>query len=414
MNADLISRKNFWIHVTEGATYLSSGVLLSAQTVLPALVDKLGGDNITVGTIPIVVYLMFFLPQIVSANYIRSTPFRKAWTLRLGILQRIQILLFAVVIALFGLRFPRATLVAFFVIYIVNQALAGLGSPVWFDLVAKTTRFGDRGKLMGIRTSIGALLGFMNGFLLTILLAYLTYPYNFAAVFGIAFLLQFTSWMILRNVTETERSNVEPHVSIEKLVDRVKEILRRDVVYRRFLVSAALLIVGLMPMGFFMIAAIKEYSLDESYVGLFTTTMVGAQVLSGALLGWLADEKGHKMSLLFCSSATAFATVVALVGGSPNRFFGVFFFVGINIGAETITRYNFVERCAREEDRSLYVGIMNAWLAPFYFSATVGGFLCDKFGYTIVFVLGLAATLSGIALLSRLPDPSRSRAIAAH
>ncbi|HEY6952131.1 MAG TPA: hypothetical protein VI758_06965, partial [Bacteroidota bacterium] len=121
MDADAVLKKNFWIHLIEGATYLSSGVLLSPQTVLPALVDKLGGGNVAIGAIPIVVSLMYFLPQIVSANYIRSSPFRKGWTLRLGMLQRVQILLFAIIIGFLGLRSPGVTLAAFFVIYVVNQ-----------------------------------------------------------------------------------------------------------------------------------------------------------------------------------------------------------------------------------------------------------------------------------------------------
>ena len=409
MESKSVSKRNFWLHVSEGAVYLSSGVLLSPQTVFPALVAKLGGDNVAVGAIPIIVYLMFYLPQIVSANYIRSSPFRKPWALKLGILQRFQILLLAIVVALFGLHSPSLALGAFFVIYVFNQVFAGLGSPVWFDLVAKTTAPNDRGKLMGIRISLGALLGFLNGFLLTILLAFLVYPLNFAAVFGFAFLLQLTSWMILRNVKEDRHSVVMPHDSIRALFVRIKSIFQSDAIFRQFLASAAFLIVGLMPTGFFVLAAIRRFHLEESYVGLFTITMVVAQIMSGTLLGLLADKKGHKASLLVCAAATASATIIALASGSSYWYFAVFFLVGINLGAEMITRYNFVERCAPESDRPLYVGIMNAWIAPFYFSAAIGGWLSDKFGYSAVFALGLTATIVGLVLLQRIPDPNRAR-----
>jgi len=405
------TRRNFWIHVAEGAIYLSSGVLLSPQTVFPALVARLGGSNVAIGAIPIIVYLVFYFPQIVSANFIRTSPFRRPRALKLGILQRVQILLFALVIAFLGLSAPSIALAAFFLIYIANQVFAGLGSPVWFDLVAKTTTPADRGKLMGIRTSIGALLGFLNGLLLTVLLALLSYPFDFAAVFAVAFLLQFTSWMILRNVRETQPSVVVPRDSFRELFVRVSDIFQRDAVYRRFLISAAFLIVGLMPTGFFMVAAIRSFNLDESYIGLFTIMLVAAQILSGVLLGWLADKKGHKASLLVCASATASATLIAIAAGSSFGYFAVFFLVGMNLGAEMITRYNFAERCAPETDRPLYVGIMNAWIAPFYFSATFGGWLSDIYGYTPVFIVGLAATVVGLILLIRIPDPTRLRTV---
>jgi hypothetical protein len=413
MHTEFISKKNYWIHVTEGAFYLSSGVLLSPQTVFPALVARLGGDNVAVGAIPIIVYLTFFLPQILSASFIRTQPFRKPWAIRFGILQRLQVLLFAVVILLFGVRSPSIALISFFAIYVANQVLAGLGSPVWFDLVAKTTIPAERGKLMGIRTSVGALLGFMNGFLLTALLTFLVFPFNYSSVFAVAFALQFSSWMILRNVTETQPSVVEPRASFGDLVSHVRQIILKDRLFRRFLVSVAFLIVGLMPAGFYTIAAMKKFALDESYVGLFTVTMVSAQIVSGVLLGWLADKRGHKASLLVCACATAGSAALALMGVSVVYFFGVFFFVGVNLGAEMITRYNFVERCAPERERPLYVGIMNAWLAPFYFSATVGGWLSDNFGYECVFLIGLIATVLGAVLLARLPDPSRMSGVRA-
>ncbi len=409
MDSPEIVRKNFWLHVTEGAVYLSSNVLLSPQTVFPALVAKLGGDNVAVGAIPIIVYLVFYFPQILSANYIRSSAFRKPWTLKLGMMQRLQILLFSIVVAVFGAGAPRVALAAFFIIYVASQVLNGLGSPVWFDLVAKTTTPADRGKLMGFRISIGALLGLLNGFVLTLLLAFLTFPYNFAAVFAFAFFLQLSSWLILRRVVETRPSEVITHDSFPALFIRIRSILRRDLVYRRFLISTAFLVVGLMPMGFFMIASLREYHLPESYVGLFTITMVVAQVLSGVFLGWLADVKGHRVALILCAAATASATILGLVGSSPVFFFAVFFFVGMNLGAEMVTRYNFVERCAPDSDRPLYVGVMNAWLAPFYFSATIGGWVSDRFGYKPMFAMGLVATSVGIALLYKTADPGRPK-----
>lgn len=409
VHTNLVSKRNYWIHVTEGALYLSSGVMLSPQTVFPALVTRLGGDNVAVGAIPIIVYLMYYLPQIVSANYIRGTPFRRAWTLRLGLLQRVQILLLAGIIALFGIRLPSVALAAFFVIYVLNQMLGGLGSPVWFDLVVKTTEPSDRGKLMGFRLSIGGLLGILNGFLLTAVLAHVGFPYNYTVVFVLAFLLQFSSYLVLRNVKESEYSAVSQHVSLDTLFSRIKAIVRNDLIFRRFLQSIALSTVGLMPVGFFMIAGMKKFDLPPSYVGLFTITMMTAQVLSGVSLGVLADKKGHKTSLLACAFATALATVLSLASVSVVFYFGVFFFVGVNLGAEMITRYNYIERLAPASERPLYVGIMNAWVAPFYFSAILGGWMIDRWGYEIVFVAGLLATLAGIATLRVLPDPSRKR-----
>lgn len=69
-----------------------------------------------------------------------------------------------------------------------------------------------------------------------------------------------------------------------------------------------------------------------------------------------------------------------------------------------MTRYNFAVNCAPENERPPDVGMMNAWLAPFYLSATLGGWLSDMFGYNVVFVAGLAAACCGMLILSHLPS----------
>jgi MFS family permease len=399
-----IPRKNFWIHLLEGALYMSTGVLLSPQTVFPALIAKLGGGNVLIGCVPIIVYLAFFVPQLFSANYVRTVPFRKPLTLSLGIAQRMLIFLFAVLLGLVGKAHPGWALTAFFVIYITNQVLAGFTSPIWFDFVMKTISSHERGKLMGLRISSGALLGLLNSFLLTILLSYLVFPLSYAAVFGVAFLFQFASWIVQRNVDETEPTRTETLKPLSELFGRVRTILKTDKIFFRFLVSAGFLTIGLMPYGFFTVTAMRTLNLSESYVGVFTVTTVVAQIVSGGFLGWLSDRTGHKNALLICSTSLMCAIALALVASSVEFYIAVFFFVGVNLGAETMTRYNFAVSRTSDTDRPIYVGLMNAWLAPFYISATLGGWLIDLIGYAPVFVIGLLSAGIGLVLLMGLPS----------
>jgi MFS family permease len=83
----------------------------------------------------------------------------------------------------------------------------------------------------------------------------------------------------------------------------------------------------------------------------------------------------------------------------------VFVLLGINVGAEMFMRYNFAVECAPVGDRPMYVGIMNAWFAPFYLITPFAGWLCTVQGYNFVFWLSLAFGIAGIILLRRTPDP---------
>jgi MFS family permease len=175
--------------------------------------------------------------------------------------------------------------------------------------------------------------------------------------------------------------------------------------FRLFLISTAFSVVGLMSQGFFTIVALRRFDLPESFIGFFTMTMLSAQVVFAGLLGWIADLKGHKISLVVCSAAMALASFIALFADHPVWYFVIFSFVGLIFGVELITRHNFVAELASDQTRPLYIGIMNAWSAPFFLSSLIAGWVTERFGFDVVFVIGGIFSLLGLALLLRIEDP---------
>jgi MFS family permease len=391
---------------------MSSFALLNFQVVYPAIVQHLGGSNIAVGSLPVINYLLYLLPQLVAANYVNMEPFRRPWVLSAGLAQRLQILLIAIVIALFGSGFPTLALMLFFILFGLNQVIAGIVAPSWFDFVVKTTLPHQRGRLMGLRTSFGSGLGLLNSLILAALLTYFAFPWNYALAFLLAFGFQFASWIWLKKVVEDAPSKVEAPVALSRLIAKVLAIVRGDRMFRRFLISTGFSVVGLMSQGFFTIVALKRFDLPESFIGFFTMTMLSAQVVFAGLLGWIADLKGHKISLVVCSAAMALASFIALFAEHPVWYFVIFSFVGLIFGVELITRHNFVAELATDQTRPLYIGIMNAWSAPFFLSSLLAGWVTERFGFDVVFVIGGICSLLGLALLLRVEDP-RTRKSAA-
>lgn len=400
---------NFRFHLLEGALYGSSFALLNFQVVYPAIVQHLGGSNIAVGSLPVINYLLYLLPQLVSANYVSMEPYRRPWVLAGGLAQRLQILLIALVIALFGTGFPTLALMLFFLLFGLNQVIAGIVAPSWFDFVVKTTLPHQRGRLMGLRSSFGSGLGLLNSLVLAALLTYFTFPWNYALAFLLAFAFQFSSWVGLRKVVEETPSPTEPPVPLSHLIAKVTAIVRKDRMFRLFLISTGFAVVGLMPQGFFTIVALKRFDLPESFIGFFTMTMLSAQVVFAGLLGWIADLKGHKISLIVCSGAMTLASVTALFAQHPIWYFAIFAFVGLIFGVELITRHNFVADLASEKTRPLYIGIMNAWSAPFFLSSLLAGWVSERFGYDVVFIAGGVFSLAGLLLLLRVEDPKSKK-----
>lgn len=407
-----ITSSNFRYHLIEGALYFASFALLNFQVVFPALVQRLGGGNIAIGSLPMMNYLLYLLPQVVAANYVTMESYRKPWVMISAIAQRSVILLMAITIGVFGGTVPSLALLLFFLLYALNQMVAGVAAPNWFDFVVKTTHPLQRGRLMGMRSASGALLGFLNSLVLAGLLTYLPFPQNYALAFLLAFGFQFASLVVQRNIVEDIPSPTEPPVPLSRLMAKVIQTVRSDRTFRRFLFSIGLSVIGLMPQGFFTVAAFQRFDLPESFVGFFTMTMLASQVIFAGLLGLLGDLKGHKISLMICALAMTAASILAVAAAHPAWFFVIFSFVGLIFGVELITRHNFVSDLATNQSRPLYIGIMNAWSAPFFLSSLIGGWISDQFGFDAVFIIGAVFSLAGLWVLMRVRDPRAVKKVA--
>lgn len=402
-------KRNFQFQLIEGALYLSTRSLLSPETMFPALIQRLGGNDVAVGAIPVIVYLAFFLPQIVGANLFSYVPYRKVVVIRGGFVQRVHIFLLALCVGVLGGTYPSVALALILLLYASNQASSGLITPAWGEFVAKTVSPKNRGKLLGLRTSLGAGLGFLNGFFIVVVLGYVQFPWNYAFIFFLAGILQMSSLVAQQKVVEDSPSRSKKPISSKRLYVTVRRILRIDKPFRQFLIASAFLVVSFMSVAFFTVSALKKFSLDESYVGVFTILTISAQIVSAITLGWLADRRGSKYGLLICGGALVGATTLALVAQSVVYYYAVFFLIGITIGAESFLRYNIAVEYAPTEDRALYVGVMNAWFAPFYLSNLLGGWLSSQYGYSVVFAVSVVMGTLGLLLLYKIPQRKENK-----
>ena len=157
-----------------------------------------------------------------------------------------------------------------------------------------------------------------------------------------------------------------------------------------------MLTVSFSSAAFFTIAAMKRFDLSEYEVGLFTVVMITGQIISGVFLGWLADTKGTKSALVICGGSLLVSITVAWLAQSVTWYYVVFLFFGINVGAETAMRLNFAVECAPERERPMFVGLMNAWFAPFYLVTPLAGVVSAAYGYRIVFLCSMMIGLLGL------------------
>ncbi|MBX2989954.1 MAG: MFS transporter [Bacteroidetes bacterium] len=403
-----VDRKNFVLNFSEGALFAASGSLMSPQTVLPVIVAMLGGSNITIGALSVIVWVGLFLPQIFAARYVETLPWKKPWAIKFGIAQRVTVLCIGVGLLLFGADQPALALVVFFVFYSLCQILLGVTTPGWFDMFAKMVPTRKRGRLVGIRSSLGGIGAFCCGLILTWLLARFPFPLGFAFAFFLAFGLQSASILVQMALVETEPSPTSERQPLAVYLRDLPRVLRENAAFKHFLVASMFQIVASMPVGFYAVYAMSRFDLNKEVVGTFTLAIVGVQVATSLLIGYLSDKRGNKLTLVLAAVALLCANVMALFAPSADWFFLVFLFLGINLGTELLARYNIAVEYSPLHQRSRYVGLMNTILAPFYIVGLLGGTISEVFGYSALFAVGIIASIAGVAMtMFRVQDPRK-------
>ena len=409
-----IERKNLVLNVVEGGLYISTTAFLSFQTVLPALVSRLGGTNVEVGMVAAIAYIGAVLPQLFAARVVETLPWKKPWAIRLGFAQRLCVLLMGLFILFFGSVGSPLVLWIFFLLYLLNQTVGGITSVGWFDFFVKITSPEKRGRLIGYRNSLGGFGAFLCGFVLTWLLASFAFPLGYALAFVLAFLLQVSSVVVQRYMIETDPSPTVARRPIFSFLKDLRRVLRADRDFSRFLVASAFLIMAMMPQGFFIVHVLKDFAADESVVGLFTLSMVAIQVVSALVIGFVIDRYGNKTALLCAASSMLMATLGAVIAPTPGWFVVVFGFLGVNFAAEGMVRSNMAIEYSPAAQRSTYLGLMNTLLTPCYLSGLAGGLVADLLGYRGMFMVGAFFSVIGIFLLAvRVRDPRAIQRVAA-
>jgi hypothetical protein len=395
--------------LAEGGLYLAAGPFFSPQTVLPALIAGLGGGNVAVGAIGVITNAGLFLPQALAARHVVGAAWKKPGAIVYGAIQRAAVLLLALAVLLFGASRPGLALVLVLSLFTLNQVLLGIAALVWFDLFIKVTPLGWRGRLVGARNALGGVISVLGGVALTWMLATHAFPRGFALALFAAFALQLLSLLAQLPIVEMDPSPVTPVRPLPAFLRELREVLRRDRDFARFVGYACVSYLALMPAGFFTVYAMRRLHADAAVVGGLTLTMVTVQVISAPLCGHLADRFGNKVALAVSASALLCASAWALLAPTLAAFVAVFAFLGVNLGTDYMARHNMAAEYAPEEQRAAYIGIMNSSLAPFCLSGLLGGVISDTLGYRAVFGLGVAFSLATLSLLARLPDPRHSR-----
>jgi len=401
-------------------TFITLGIsFISRETVVPVLVSQLTDSKLVIGLVPAMWSLGLYLPQLLTANWAESMPYKKPFVMVIGFfLERLPYLLIGLAVLFFAVESPTVALAAVLMGIGLASSGAGLGTPPWLDMIAKIIPVRRRGIWLGLGHGLGQLMGVVGAYFVGRILISRAFPGNYALLFFLAFGFVVVSWVGLALTREPVSEVTKKTVPLFRYLGRVSTVLKRDINYRRYLISKSLVNLGGMSAGFFAVFGTEMFSLDGRGVGLLTAVLVGTQAILNPLCGLLADRVGHKAVLAGAAFFVVLAPLSALVIGrgvaagptagsifSPYAFGSVpiglvvtFVFLGTFLAADHTSSLPIILEFSAPENRPTYIGLTNTLLAPVLIGAPIlGGWLAGALGYSALFsaalVVGAAALL---------------------
>jgi MFS family permease len=404
-------RHNFVALGLDYSCFLIAMSFASAATILPAFAAHLGASNVTIGAIPAVLTLGWFLPSLFTAHHTERLPRKLPFVLRYTIWERVPMPLLAAVAWFIAEPFPEMALLLFFGLLLVMTGTGGALMPAWMDIVGRAIPTTLRGRFFGVANVTASAGGLLGSALTAWLLSAFAPPRSYGLCFLTGTVFVVVSYVALARVREPDGIVPSAPLSLAAYLRSMPDLLRRDRNLFWFLVARAVGTLGGMATGFYTVYALRVFGAAEWQVGAFTTLLLAGQVVGNMGLGWLADRVGHRTVLVLGFSALVVGNALAFAADSVRALEPVFALLGIHYASIHISARTILLELANEGERQTYIGLVNTALAPLTFTAPIAaGLMADRVGFPFVFALAAALSVAGLALLVTLVhEPRRVR-----
>ena len=401
-------RWNFLVNSLDGASFWFGMSFISATIILPLYVSHFTSSPLVIGLISFLSTSGYLVPQLFTSNAVERAPMKKFFPVTIGFfLERIPIFLLAPAAYFLATSQPHLALIAFLVLYAWHTIGAGMIVVGWQDMIAKIIPVEKRGRFFGITNFLGNGAGVLGAFAVPFILSRYTFPLGYVISFALAAVLIFLSWVFLSLTREPAVQSSKPPVSQLDYLRSLPEVLRQDRNFRMYLLSQIVFYLSGMAIGFLAVYAVETWHMSDATAGGFTVALQIGLALGNLFFGFLADRKGHKLSLEISMTLSILSLILAISAPNPWWFFPIFFLRGAVNGGTFVSGISIVYEFANAENRATYIGLANTLpgvagaIAPL-----LGGLLAGVVSYQAMFILAvIIGVFSWILLRFAVREP---------
>lgn len=389
-----VTRRNFWLNVTEGAFFNAGFAFMAPTTLLPLFVASITSSRLAIGLANALLMLGLGGAQLLSAWWTRRTPRFWPWFVLSNTLCRIAV----IPLVLVPFLPPAWRLGGFFAALLMFSISWGIAAATWGDFIGRLLPADRRGEFFGWQGSLQGPASMIATLAAALILSTLQAPWSFSACFLSAFVLMSMSLGCMVQ-TRYDGQHEEAEVASDPFWGSLLLKLRERPVFLRYALLRLVLAGGTVGNSFYVVAAQERFRLSPGFSTLLGLALLALPTLTGVWWGRLGDRKGPFAHIIAAIAVGATSNLLLILPGPLPLYVLGILLVGITARLLLMADYAFIYQNCPDE-RATYLGLFSFLQLPALLGfPLLAGAMADRFGIPWVFGgAAIAWMAGGIAL----------------
>jgi MFS family permease len=406
-------RFNFAVNILDGGFFGFALGFASFITIIPLFVSRLTDSALLIGLVPAIHNVGWLFPQLLTAGWVSRAKRIKPIVVWTTIHERIPFLGLALVAWFLPRLGTQTALILTFLLLVWQGFGGGFTANAWTNMITKIVPANLRGTFFGAQTAAFTGLEGLSAVAAGLILDRIESPLDFTLCFlaaSVAFVISFIFISLNREPEGELHSRAEKPTGFWKESVR---ILKSDGNFVTFLLMRSLSQFAAVAFSFYVVYIVWTFKASEAVTGLMTGVFLMTSILSGLVMGRLADSWSPRVVMVIGAIAATFSATVAVIAPTANWFYASFILTSMAIVAIWTIPLPLTVQFGTEAERPYYIGLSSTVTAPATLLAPViGGWLADTAGFQATFMVSIVCGLLMAAmLLFVVKDPPREQVI---
>lgn len=409
--------RNYTALSIDGGAFSGAIMMVNASTLLPVIINSLGGPNWLIAMMPVMMMIGFQLPPLFTAHWIERQRFYKPLLLTTGVGQRLPYLIAAIV--LFMAESPTIIIAAVALAPLVSGLFGGLTGTGFMQLVQKQIPEERRASVFAVRNAVGATIGIAAGFIVKWVLAEHPGTIGYGILHAIAFCLLVVSWIVfamIREMPTPTRLLADKSLGLLDNLRAMPSLLTCDRRFSLYLGVRFFRNAMHVLTAFLSVHCVMVLGASPEFVGQLIIVQQIGGIIGNLATAYIGDKWGSKIASIFGNGVSVALSIWAIFATSSWEFQAIFFLLGFAMFAGEVGVQALGLAVCPTTRRSTMLSLMSVvnligTLAAWGLATVLRGGSEQRF--TPIAVATIVGLLLGIICVIPVRDPRHDRMVPA-